>query len=106
MEDASWSGSDQSETCVTLPARTEDSCISPPLCASLSPTVDEPCTSVEDEPCTSAPSCAPFDFSTSAVITDIDSIVEEASDLVCNVGLDITVGVENDDSRDEQSQDF
>ena len=38
------------------------------------------------------------------MITDIDSIVEEASDLVCNVGLDITVGVENDDSSDAEDR--
>ena len=42
--------------------------------------------------------------STSSVINDVNSVVEEASDVVCNLGLDIAVGIENDDSRDAEER--
>ena len=40
------------------------------------------------------------------MIIDVDGIVDEASDMVCNVGLDIAVGVENDDSRDAEEREI
>ena len=38
------------------------------------------------------------------MIIDVNRVVEEASDTVCNVGLDIEFGVENDDSRDAEER--
>ena len=38
------------------------------------------------------------------MIIDVECIVEEASDVVCTMGLDVTVGVENDDSRDAEDR--
>ena len=38
------------------------------------------------------------------MITDVEGVVEEASDVVFNMGLDTIVGVENDDSRDTEER--
>jgi hypothetical protein len=75
--------------------------------ASLSTTAEHPClfvSSVAEEPSTSPISPASLKPFTSAVIIDVDEIVDEASDVVCNVGLDIRVGVENDDCRDTEER--
>ena len=76
--------------------------VCPPLSLATAPLSSASTAEPEEKPSTSVSSTPSED--NIPVIRDIDEYVEEASDRVCNSGLDDEVVVENDDGHDGEER--